>query len=320
MWLLIAPFAGALALAAIVVTICYPLYEHVLKVTPRHNKTLASLLSVALVLLIVIIPLVILGSLILREALTVYSLAESNTFLNVEGILLDLESTLQRYIPNFTLDLTTVLEQTADFIASHLLALFAGTASTLFYGFIALIASFYFFRDGKEFTSYLVRISPLTDVQDSMIIKRLAVSVRSVALGSVFVALIQGTLTGIGLWLFGFDRAVLWGAVAAFGALIPGVGTSIVFIPAVVYLIFSGSYFIAAGVALWGMLAVGIIDNILGPYLMSRGNQLHPFFILISVLGGIALMGPIGFIIGPVILSFFMVMLELYSQYLKREH
>jgi predicted PurR-regulated permease PerM len=72
----------------------------------------------------------------------------------------------------------------------------------------------------------------------------------------------------------------------------------------------------AAGVALWGTLAVGIIDNLLGPYLMSRGATLHPFVILIAVLGGIALFGPIGFILGPVSVSLLVVLLELYSMHL----
>ncbi len=103
-------------------------------------------------------------------------------------------------------------------------------------------------------------------------------SIRSVALGTVFVALIQGILTSIGLWLFGFDRAILWGVVAAIGALVPGVGTAVVFIPAIAYLLLTGSYLLAGGVALWALCAVGLIDNILGPYLMTRGGiSLHPF-------------------------------------------
>jgi predicted PurR-regulated permease PerM len=123
-------------------------------------------------------------------------------------------------------------------------------------------------------------------------------------------------LTAFGLWLFGFDRAVLWGLVAAFGALIPGVGTMIVFVPALIYLAFSGMYVQFVGVAVWGAVAVGLIDNFLGPYLMSRGNSMHPFLILLSVLGGIATFGPIGFIVGPVIMSLFKVLLELYSIHL----
>lgn len=318
-WSIISPFGGALALAAIIVTICYPLYERVLKYSPRKNKTVASLFSVFLVLVVVILPLVLLGSFLLKEALSVYSLFNNGTQFGFEQTVSDIQSFVQVLIPSFQLDIAAYIQQFANFIAHNIGSIFAGTASTVFLFFIALIASFYFFRDGRDFTKFLVQMSPLPDDQDEKIIKRLANAIRSVALGTVLVALIQGTVTAIGLSLFGFERAILWGVVAAFGALLPGVGTSIVFIPAVAYLMFTGSYFLAGGVALWGILAVGLIDNFLGPYLMSRGNSMHPFLILISVLGGIALLGPIGFVIGPVSMSLFAVLLELYAVHIRED-
>ncbi len=316
-WKLFAPFGGALALAAIIVTICYPIYDRILKVVPRGNKTVASLLAVLVVVILVVVPFTVLGSFLLREALSVYSLVESTSQLSFNDSVGHIESVAQQFIPGFSLDIESYVKQSASFVASHLVSIFAGTASTIFLFFLALIASFYFFRDGRDFTKYLIEISPLKDGQDSLILKRVATAIRSVALGTVLVALIQGTLTGIGLAFFGFDRAILWGCVAAIGALIPGVGTTIVFVPAVIYLIVTGSHLAASGVALWGVLAVGIIDNMVGPYFMSRGNSLHPFLILLSVLGGIALFGPIGFILGPVIISFFTVLVELYAQQIR---
>ncbi len=317
-WQLFAPFAGALTLAIIIVTICYPLYLRVLKVVPKQNPSFAALSTVLLVVLIVVLPLAFLGSLILREALSVYELVNSSAQFSYTEILTKTESIVRQFIPNFSLDVTGYVEQIAQFIATHLVSIFAGTASTVFMFFVALIASFFFFRDGRTFTSYLVKLSPLGDGQDELILSRLARSVRGVATGTLLVSLIQGILTGIGLALVGFDRAILWGCVAALGALIPGIGTAIVFVPAVVYLIFTGSFWLALAVAVWGMLAVGFIDNLLGPYFMSRGNQLHPFLILLSVLGGIVVFGPIGFILGPVIMSLFTVLLELYSTHMRK--
>ncbi len=215
--------------------------------------------------------------------------------------------------------MSNVVQQTARFIVDHLVSLFAGTASTIFLFFIALFACYYFFKDGKYFTTYLIKLSPLKDVDDQLILTRLALAVRSVALGTVTVAIVQGILTAIGLSVVGFDRAILLGCVAAIGALVPGVGTAIVIIPSVIYLVISGQHFLAIGLGVWGLIAVGFIDNLLGPYMMSKGNNLHPFLILLSVLGGLSLFGPLGFILGPVILSFFLVLLELYHQYIKRE-
>ncbi len=312
-WEIMAPFVSALALSAIIVTICYPMYERILSAVPRNNKTIAALLTTLAVLIIVILPLVLLTRTLLNEAVDVYRIVNTNGASGIEASLHNLERTVNVFLPNFQLDISEYLKQITVFIADNLGAIFAGTASTVLSVFIAIIGSFYFFRDGQYFTKQLITISPLPNDQDELILKRLAIAVRSVATGTVMVALIQGVLTAFGLWLFGFERAVLWGTIAAFGALIPGIGTSIVFIPVIVFLVIYGAYFKAVLVFAWAALAVGLIDNFLGPYLMSRGNTMHPFVILLSVLGGISLFGPIGFIVGPVILSFFMVLLELYS-------
>lgn len=316
-WQLFYPFVSAVALAAIIVTICYPLYEKILRILPNHNATFASLLSLLIVVLVVLTPLIILATFIFREALSIYALVNSSGHVSFIDFLSTIENFIKSFIPSFSLNTVNVVQQTATFIANHLMSVFTNTASTLFLFFIALIGSFFFFRDGKIFTKYLVQLSPLTDENDAFILRRLATAVRSVALGSISIAMLQGVLTAIGLTIFGFDRAILWGCVAAFGALIPGVGTTIVFVPSLIYLIYTGQHFLAIGLGIWGAIAVGLIDNLLGPYVMSRGNEIHPFLLLMAVLGGIMLLGPVGFILGPVILSLFLVFLELYHNQMK---
>lgn len=314
-WRMFAPFISALALSAIIVTICYPMYERVRERMPRKNQSLAALVTTLLVLVIVIIPVFLLGSAILREALTIYNQLGEGQY-SFSASVSEIETVVSNYVPGWELNISEYLRQGAQWLASHLGTIFAGTASTVFLFFIALIGSFYFFRDGRAFTKKLVSLSPLPDSQDELILSRLSVAVRSVALGTVLVALIQGVLTALGLTIFGFERAILFGSIAAVGALIPSVGTSIVLIPSVLYLLITGDYVNAIGLTVWGVLAVGLIDNLLGPYLMSRGNVIHPFLVLLSVLGGIVVFGPIGFIVGPVIVSFFMVLIELYNQHI----
>lgn len=311
-WQMMAPFISALALSAIIVTICYPLYQRIVKRMPKQNETLAALATTVLVLIVVILPIVYISSSLVNEAVSIYNIA-NNGNVGFENSLLRFEATLQQYAPGVQIDGVEYIKQATSWLAGNVGAIFSGTASTLFLFFIAMIGSFYLFRDGREFTKKLVVVSPLPDDQDELILQRLSKAVRSVAMGTVLVALIQGTLTGFGMWVFGFERAVLLGLVAAFGALIPSVGTSIIFIPAILYLVITGSYLTAIGLSIWGMLAVGLIDNLLGPYLMSRGNTLHPFIVLLSVLGGISVFGPIGFIVGPVVVSLFVVLLELYT-------
>lgn len=315
-WQIVSPFVSALALAAIIVTISYPLYVKIENKIPGRNGTISSLVTTLIVLMIVILPFLFISSSLLGEATSIYKTVNDQQTETFTEAFNTVENTLKVYIPNLELDASALIGQSASWLSSKLGALFAGTAQTFFLFFIAMIGSFYFFRDGRVFTKWLVKISPLPDNEDEVILSRLALAVRSVATGTLTIAAIQGTLTAIGLTLFGFERAILLGAIAAIGALIPSVGTSIVLVPAVIYSVFVGDWFTVIGLTAWGMLAVGLIDNLLGPYLMSRGTKQHPFVTLIAVLGGIALFGPIGFIVGPVIMSLFLVLLELYNQHI----
>lgn len=317
-WTLFLPFLGALALSAIIVTICYPLHTRIRTRFPKANGALVSFLSVLVVLIIVVIPIVLLSYFVLGEAVSIYALFNNPDSASLTNSVTSIENAIRTIVPGFTVDMESVVQQTARFFVDHLVILFAGTASTLFLFFIALVGMYYFFKDGEYFTNYLMQLSPLDDKEDEQILKRLALAVRSVAVGTISVAVIQGTLTAIGLTLFGFDRAILWGCLAAIGALVPGIGTAIVFIPAVIYLAFTSSAISAILLAIWGVVAVGMIDNFVGPYLMSRVNYVHPFLILLSVLGGIAEFGPLGFVLGPVILSFFLVLVELYHSHTHR--
>ena len=319
LWHMLEPFISALALAAIIVTICYPLHLRVVKKMPKQNETLAAFVTTILVGVVVMIPFIFIASSLVNEAVSIYTLASEGE-VGFEDSFKELEIVLQKYAPGAELDAIEYIKQATTWLASNVGAIFAGTASTVFLFFIAMIGSFYLFRDGREFTKKLVVISPLPDAEDELILQRLSRAVRSVAMGTVLVAIIQGILTGFGFWAFGFERAILWGVIAAFGALIPGVGTTIVFLPAIIFSLFTGSYLTAIGLAVWGMLAVGLIDNLLGPYLMSRGNSMHPFIILLSVLGGISVFGPIGFIVGPVVVSLFMVLLELYTIHISSQY
>lgn len=319
LWEMLAPFVSALALAAIIVTICYPLYERLLPSMPKQSPTLAALATTGIVLIAVILPLLFIASSLVNEAVSIYNAASSGR-VGIEENLRDAEVMVGKFVPGFELNVTEYIKQAAEWLAGNVGAIFAGTASTVFLFFIALIGSFYLFRDGRDFTRKMVVISPLPDDQDELILRRMATAVRSVAMGIVLVAIIQGVLTSIGLAIVGFEQYVLLGALAAIGALIPGVGTAIVFIPSVIYLFATGSFVSGGVLTVWGLLAVGLIDNLLGPYLMSRGNPLHPFVVLLSVLGGIAFFGPIGFIVGPVVVSLFVVLLELYTIHISEQH
>jgi predicted PurR-regulated permease PerM len=318
-WQVLSPFVTALALAIVIVTICYPLYEWIEARVYRNNRSLAAALSTLIVVCIVIIPFIIISTIFVRELVNFYQALGAGQEFTLESQLQNIETAIQVYIPEFELNLTEQIQQSAGWIVNNIGRIFAGTVSTIFVVLISLIGSFYFFRDGKEFIKAIIRISPLPDKEDEIILSRMALAVRSVATGVLLVSIIQGTSAALGFTIFGIERAVLWGAVGAIISMIPGIGTVAIMIPGIIYLIISGFPMAAIGLAVWMLLSIVIIDNMIGPYLMSRGNSLHPFIILTSVLGGITTFGPIGFIIGPVIVTLLIVLLEMYSQYIAKE-
>lgn len=318
-WQIAAPFITALALSAIIVTITAPLHVRIQNVTPKRNATLAAFLSTMVVLLVLILPLSLLTSLVVGEVVGVYQDLNTSDSVGLEAQIASLEETAVRYLPVESFDLVAQAQTVANFFAENLGTIFAGTVSTIFTFFIAMIGAFYFFRDGDQMIELLIKASPLPDEEDRMIIDRTARAVRAVATGTLLLALIQGTLVAIGFLVIGIDRAILWGTLASVGALMPGIGTTIVTGPAIIYLFATGELVPALILLLYASLVVGLVDNFLGPYLIGRRNNMHPFIILIAVLGGISVFGPIGFIVGPVIVTLFFILLEIYNQYIIKE-
>ncbi|MBP9843170.1 MAG: AI-2E family transporter [Candidatus Pacebacteria bacterium] len=318
-WLIMSPFITALALSAIIVTICHPLYLHIQKRTPKQNKTAAAFFTTLIVVVLIVLPLSLITALVSREAVSVYHEFSNNQNLELQGMTLALETKANALFPGLNISINEQLSAIGEWIISNLGTIFASTVSVLFTFVLSMLGSFYFFRDGKELMQLLIKVSPLPDGEDEVIFERMARAVRAVAIGTLLIALIQGTLVALGFAIFGVPRAILWGTFASLGALMPGIGTTIVTAPAIIYLFFTGSTTMAIGLLIWSVIIVGLVDNLIGPYLIGRKNNMHPFIILISVLGGIGLFGPIGFIIGPVTVTLFFVLLEIYNQYIIKD-
>jgi predicted PurR-regulated permease PerM len=204
------------------------------------------------------------------------------------------------------------IQQGLEWLISHLGLALSGVSSFLLSLFIFFISFYYLLRDGNRLKKAIIKLSPLEDKEDEIVFKRLENAINSVIKGSLLIAIIQGILTTIGFTIFGIPNSILWGTITVIAALIPGIGTTLVILPAVVYLFIIGNNLSAVGLILWGMLAVGLIDNILGPKLVGRNLEIHPLFILLSVLGGIAFFGPLGVFLGPLTMSSLFAVLSVY--------
>ncbi len=312
-FLVFEPYLKTLFIAIILRIAFDPVHEKILHFV-KGRKNLASAFTIVCIFVFIIAPIGIVGAFLFDDIRALYTRIATGTvdLSFIEQAVFPVQEFIRGFVPDFSLDPLLYARQGLSFVIGHIGSVFSGAVSFLFSFFIMLLALFYLFRDGSDFRSYVVFLSPLSDTYDENILRRLAESVASVLKGSLLVAIIQGVLTGVGFAIFGVPNAIVWGAVAAVAALVPNVGTTLVLLPAVIFLFWSGFTVPAFGLLIWGVTIVGLVDNLLSPHLMSKGLRVHPLLILLSVLGGFAFFGPIGFVAGPVLITLFITLLNMY--------
>lgn len=198
-------------------------------------------------------------------------------------------------------------------IVNNIGPVFSSAFSAVVTILLSVLVMYYSFKDGGVLRQKIIELSPLVNKYDRDIFSRLQMAVNSVIRGSLLIALLQGISTGIGFAIFGVPNPALWGGIAAVAALIPNLGTAIVSVPAILFLFATGQVGAAIGLAIWALVAVGLIDNLLGPKFIQQGLHIHPLLILLAVLGGLTLFGPIGFLLGPLVMALLFALLDVYQ-------
>ena len=323
---LLFPFFAPLVLGVVFAVVLQPLYRRFCHWF-GGRESLASLATVVVTFFLILIPLFFIGFQILSESQQLYNsysdIGIAGTIDRVLGVVIPVADAVVpgsgESIANISVQLDSYVRQGLGLLVQHLGDLFSGLAAVFLALFIFFITLYYVLRDGRSLLAQAIELSPLANRDDRVIFDRLDVAVNSVIKGMLSIAFIQGLLTGLGFWIFGVPNPVLWGLVAALAAMIPAFGTALVIAPAVAYLALTGDLLAAAGLAVWGSVAVGMIDNFLSPYFMSRGMKLHPLLVLLSVLGGIMLFGPVGIFLGPLTVSFLLALLSLYTDFSQKE-
>ncbi len=312
------PYLSALILAAVFAVVMKPVYVR-LKSWLGGWEGVSALIVVLLVVVIVFTPLMIFGLQIFEEATGLYLdlLGGRN---GVGGTLQRLENYFQGALPGISVSFGEYLRQFVSWLLQNIAVFFTGLAQVFITLLLGLLGLYYLLKDGEKFEARLVALMPLSQKYSELIWQRLTATINSVVKGTLLIAVLQGIIAGIGFWIFGVPNPAFWGSVTVFAALVPTVGTSLVVVPAVIYLLLVAKSAAALGLLIWGALAVGLLDNFLAPQLIKRGSHIHPFLILLSVLGGLSLMGPIGFLAGPLVLSALFALFDIYSALiLKRE-
>lgn len=323
LFFLFKPFLSALFFAVTLSVVFYPIHKIILRKI-NNRQTIAALLSTFLVLVLILLPLAFLSVSLFQEAANLYvHVTSENTLDNLNQYVFIANDYASNVFPgNFEiskyLEIRQYAEQGLSWILDNVSALFSGFVKGFVNIFLLILALFYFFRDGHKLRESFLKISPLSEEYDNKLLNKIGVALNSVARGRLLVGVLQGIVIALGFMIFSVPNPILWGTVAAVFSVLPALGPMLVVLPASAFLyFFAGSPLAAMGIIIWGGGSVLLIDEYLGSILVDRGMKIHPFLTLLSILGGLAFFGPIGFLLGPVSLALFFALLEIYPTFVK---
>jgi predicted PurR-regulated permease PerM len=310
-YLLFKPFISPLLSATVIAIVFYPVHARVQRRIRRPS--LAALITTLLVILVFVAPaaLVLFG--VKRELADLYALLDQKTSESggfsefLSGVLDRPMAWIGRYVDVSQIDaraeLVNRLRDLSAVLVSRGWMIVGGLGSFILNSAIALFTLFFLFREGRALRRRIAALLPLNSAQVERLFSGIENTVLGTVYGGLIVAAVQGAMVGIALWVLGLDSPLFWGLVAALFALLPLVGTAVVWVPAAIYLVASGSWLKGLILVGWGALVVGTVDNILRPILIRGRVQMHPLLIFFSVFGGVSVFGFLGLFIGPVILA-----------------
>jgi predicted PurR-regulated permease PerM len=327
-FMIIWPFVTAILFAAILTTLTFPLYKRVRAKFKKNGSTKGAVVMLIAITLLVIIPMMLLGMLLVQQANTLFANLQSGEAQQIVQRI-DLASRLQfikRFVPTF--DPATmsperlfipVAKQIPAWVARNGGAVLGGLAGLVVGFALVLLAAFFFYTTGEDILEQLAALSPLPRQYDQEFAMRFKDVIDATFRGQVMTALAQGVATGIGLAIAQVPGAAFWGAVAAILSLLPMVGTAVVWIPAAIYLYIAASIgqrplWPAIFLTIWGLTIVSLIDNIVRPWAMKGKAQLPAIPLLFAVFGGLQAFGFVGLVIGPLVFSLLMTIIDIYKK------
>lgn len=311
--LLLKPFFGTIFWACAIAIIFAPLHDKLLARWPTRTNR-AAFVTLLLCILVVIIPIVVVISSVISEGVVVYDKLQSgeiNPGRYIDSMhtafpaLNNFLSKLGFNIDNIKTDAINAAMSSGKFIASHTLTIGQNAFGLVVNLVLMLYIAFFMLRDGSYLVDLMVRALPLGDTRERMLFALFAEVTRATIKGNVVIAMMQGLIGGITLWALGVHGALLWGVLMAFASLIPAVGSALVWVPIALYLTAIGEMTSALILAGIGAGVIGMLDNVLRPILVGRDTKLPDYLVLLSTLGGIAMSGINGFVIGPLVAALF---------------
>lgn len=309
------PFFSAILWAIVATIVFWPVHRRLVAQMPKR-KNIAATITLTLIVLVVILPMIGVGSLLIEQALEVYRSLQTRQ-IDIGRILDNLRAGLpgswMNALDRFGLGDVASIEDKLIGVANDAARLAAQQAVRVgqdAFRFtvslsVMLYLTYFLLRDGATITRRIGERVPLADHQRRDLFEKFATVVRATVKGSIVVAIVQGFVGGVAFAIIGVPAALLWGVVMGVFALVPAVGTGLVWVPFTIYLLATGSVWQGVTLGLTGFFVISSVDNILRPMLVGGDTRMPDYVVLISTLGGISLLGFGGIVVGPMIAALF---------------
>ncbi len=307
--LIIKPILMAIILGILLAFIFSPIYTFVNKFLKRKNLT-AFLICIFLVLLI-ILPIWYLAPVMINQSIKFYMASQQ----------MDFVSSLQDFFPNFFKSdafsnevanaLRVFITKATNALMNSFSSILLNIPKIVLQLIVVFFTFFFVLRDGDKLVLYIKSLIPFSKDVEDRLVKSTKEITLSVLYGQVIVGVLQGLIASIGFFIFKVPNAVLLAVLSAFAGIIPVFGNVIVWLPVAVYFLIAGNTFAALGITLFGLVSI-LIENFLKPIVVSKFTKLNSSIVLIGIIGGLFVFGIFGVILGPLILAYLLIILEVY--------
>src|SRR3989338_9688247 len=332
-FIIVKPFITSILTSFIIAYIFYPFYKRLNNKIKKKN--ISAIIVSLLIILIFSIPFIFIINALVKEVnlgyVEIKKTMTGGNFFNVDcKKITERETGLCRFSDSikkivsdqkFELYMQRMGITITTYVTEGFSKLIISVPKILLNIFLILFLTFYLFKDGKLFFYKVFFLLPLKKKNQEDIVKTFNDVVYATIYGQIIVAVIQGALGGIGFYLFGVSSPIFWGTIMILLSLIPFIGSSIIWAPAALYLIISGLassnnplFFKGIGLFIYGLLIISLIDNILRPKIVGERIGMHPALVFIGVIGGLMLFGPLGILLGPLLIAVLIVFGKIYQK------
>jgi len=310
--LIIRPIIIPIIFAVLLTYIFYPCYIWVL--SKIKNESMSALAICIALLLIILIPIILIFKALINQAIELY--------LSMQNV--SLTAIFQKILPTFLSqsEMSTTLSGSLSSLLTQVLTSGIQTFTNFILNlpvnllklFVVIFVFFFGLRDGKKVLLYLRSLSPLSKDTEKQFFKQFKDVTYSVLVGQIIIGILQGIIAGIGYFIFGVPNALLLALLTSLVGVIPLIGPWLVWVPIDLYLFASGNTGAGIGLLIYGLVVISWLDTIIRPLIVSRRTKINSAIVIIGMIGGLFVFGVLGLIIGPLVLAYILLIVEIYRK------